>query len=127
MGWLSSLTKPKRRTTQTLRLGHEARQCVAVPGQKFPWPRGTTLIPAEDIEIAVSDAILDEGGPIGRFIDTSHPSTARITTSRRAGGRGVIAFKVKAGGAVTTRRTCQAVILSDDPKPKTLHVILPTW
>lgn len=127
MGWLGQLSKSKSRRTN-LGLAREAggvHQCMALPGQKFPWPRNTTLIPSEDIVIAVSEAILDGGGPIGKFIDTSHPSVARLTTSRRVGGRGVITFSVKAGGSVTTRRTCEAIILSDDPHPKPMQVILP--
>ena len=96
------------------------------PGEIFPWPKGTRLVAVDDVTIAVPAAILHEDEQIGSVIigdsdmDISLPRVP-ITTPGA-----LIQLRLGAGMSVSLAKSCQAMVVADDKKPRRIKVIKTT-
>jgi hypothetical protein len=97
------------------------RIALQPPGESFKWPKGVTLTPLEEVIIAIPGAILGANEKIQSVIDGND----RIEIKMKFGADDkpeAIYLKVQAGMSVKINKTCEAMVLSDNPQPKRIKI-----
>ena len=102
--------------------GPEERVAAQPPGEVFPWPRLTTLTALEEVIIGVPPEILGSTETIGSVIKSSPDLELRIPTKP---GETLILLRLKAGMSASLTKSCQAVVVADDKRPRRIKVGVP--
>ena len=97
----------------------EERIALQPPGAMFPWPKLTELTALEEVTIGVPSQILGGDEVIGSVI-RSHPDAEICLPT--ATGQPLILLRLKAGMSVSLTKSCQALIVADDKRPRRIKV-----
>jgi hypothetical protein len=87
------------------------------PGEVFPWPRSTTLTSLDETVLALPKAILGPDEPIGSVIRGDDAMEINIPEQGE-----VLYLRLRPGMSVTLSKSCQAVVVSDNKKPKQFRI-----
>ena len=87
------------------------------PGEVFPWPRGTTLTSLDEAVLALPKAILGPEEPIGSVIQGDDDMGVNIPDQGE-----VLYLRLRPGMSVTLSKSCQAVVVSEDKKPRRFRI-----
>ena len=110
----------KRLFTETA--SPEEQIALQPPGTVFPWSKLTELTALEELTIGVPSQIISGDEVIGSVI-RSHPDTEiRLPT---AADQPLILLRLKAGMSVSLTKSCQALVVADDNRPRRIKVSRP--
>lgn len=98
------------------------RVALQPPGAVFPWPKLTTLTALEEVIIGVPAAILGSTEVIGSVILSSPDAEIRLPTKA---GESLILLRLKSGMSASLTKSCQAIVVADDKRPRRIMVGIP--
>jgi hypothetical protein len=91
------------------------------PGESFRWPKGVTLTPLDEVVIALPGALLGTAEKIESVIEGNDDIEIKMKFGPDNKAE-IIYLKVQAGMSVKINKTCEAMILSDNPQPKRIKI-----
>ncbi len=105
--------KPSKPSTK------EEKVALQPPGVMFPWPRLTPLTALEELSLCVPAAILESSDVIGSVIKCDPDLELRLPSKP---GDPHIFMRLKAGMSVHLTKSCQAMVVADDKRPRRIQV-----
>lgn len=100
----------------------EGNVAAQPPGAVFPWPQSTVLTALEEVVIGIPAQIVNGSDVIGSVIRSDPGAQIHIPTNQ---GETMILLKLKAGMSASLTKSCQAVVLANDKRPRRIRVGLP--
>jgi hypothetical protein len=87
------------------------------PGEIFPWPRGTVLTAVDEVVLALPVALFGPEEPIGAVL--LGPDGMELNVPPQ----GELFFlRLQPGMSVRVAKSCQAMVLAEDQRPRRIKV-----
>src|SRR5262245_23816643 len=94
-----------------------------LPGEVFPWPKGTKLVALDDLTLAIPAAVLREDEQIGSVILGDEDMQIRLPTVPVTTPGARIFLRLRIGMTVWLAKSCQAMVVAEDKSPRRIRVI----
>ncbi len=90
------------------------------PGKPFPFPKGTTLKPKEDVTLALPRELIADHEQIGSVLLCNDDAEFALNDKI-----GVYYVSLKAGMRVSLAKSCEIIVVADDDRPRQFQIMRP--
>ena len=104
------------------RVDREQRIATQTHGSTFRWPRGLTLTAVDEVILVLPGAVVADNDRIETAFDASEDLEMKLELASDGKTLQYIYLHLQANMWVTSKKTCDAMVLASDGMPKRLKM-----